>query len=156
MITPPPTQSGFLAFVRNQMQINSTVLPDNSDSIATAFQVAMELANQAINAVSPVIYTVMVYNLAGANLINFAIDVQPPVIYQDGLTYFEFLRKQFGLTSFVGGTVASTSDEGTSESLNVPRNLENLTTADLQLLKTPWGRVYLQYAEQYGTIWGIS
>ena len=155
-IVPPPTQAGFLNFIRTYMVISTTVLPDNSDAISTAYQIAIEIANLLMNCVSPVIYTVMVYNLAGATLIEIAPDVQPPVVYKDGLSYFEYWRGQFGLTSFVGGTIASTSDEGTSESLNVPDNLKQLTLADLSLLKTPWGRVYLSYAEKYGTIVGLS
>lgn len=155
-ITPPPTQSGFLTFIRNQMKIDSTKLPDDRDSISTSYQIAQELANILINCASPVIYTVMVYNLAGATLIDIAVDPDGAPIYKDGLTYFNYLRKDWGITSFVGGTIQSTSDEGTSESLNVPENLKNLTLQDLNLLKTPWGRVYLQYAEKYGTIIGLS
>jgi hypothetical protein len=138
------------------MGINTAVLPSNSDAIATAFQVAMELANVLVNQVSPIIYTLMVYNLGGSNIINFAPDVAPPVVYLDGLTYFAYWRKFYGITSFVGGTISTTSDEGTSESLNVPENLTRLTLADLQYLKDPWGRQYLAFAEKYGQIWSLS
>lgn len=155
-IVPPPTQAGFLNFIRTYMVIGTDVLPDNSDAISTAFQIAIEIANITMNLVSPVIYTVMVYNLAGSNLIEFATDVQPPVVYKDELPYFEYWRKTFEINSFVGGTIASTSDDGTSESLNVPENLKQLTLADLSLLKNPWGRTYLQYAEKYGSIVGLS
>jgi hypothetical protein len=157
-ITPPPTQAGYLTFIRSSMGINTTVLPDSSDAISTSYQIAVELANILMNSISPVIYTVMVYNLAGAILIDVAQDVggPPPPVYKEGLPYFQYLRSSFGLSSFVGGTISSTGDEGTSESLNVPHNLQNLTLADLQLLRTPWGRTYLQYAEKYGTIVGLS
>lgn len=155
-IVPPPTLAGFTDFVRTQMVIGSDELPDNSDAISTAFQISIEIANLLMNCVSPVIYTLMVYNLAGATLIETAPDVHPPVIFQDDLTYFEYLRKKFGLTSFVAGTISASSDEGTSMSLNVPENLKYLTLADLALTRTPYGRIYLQYAEKYGTIVGLS
>lgn len=155
-IVTPPTLSGFNTFVRTKMVIGTDVLPANSDDISTAYQLAVEITNILMNCVSPVIYTVMVYNLGGHILIETATDVQPPVVYKDDLPYFEYLRKSFGLTSFVGGTIQSTSDESTSESLNVPENLTKLTLADLSYLKTPWGRVYAQYAESYGTIVGLT
>jgi hypothetical protein len=41
-------------------------------------------------------------------------------------------------------------------SLNVPKNLQDLTIMDLGLLKTPWGQAYLAIAEQFGTIWGLT
>ena len=142
------------------MQINSTVLPNNSDAISTAMQVALEIVNVQMNLVSPVIYTLAVYNLGGSNIINFAQDVSPPVIYKtvndQQFTYFEYWRYFFKITSFIGGTIASTSDEGTSESMNVPEGLNRLTLADLQYLKDPWGRQYLAFAMKYGTGWGIS
>ena len=157
-VTPPPTQSGFLSFVRNSMGISSTVLPDNSDAISTAFQVAIEIANILVNVVSPVIYTLMVYNLAGSNIINFAQDVggPPPPVYKDDLPFFAYWRKFYGCTSFVGGTISSTSDDSTSESLNVPENLTKLTVADLQYLHDPWGRQYMSFAEKFGQVWALS
>ena len=160
-VVPPPTQAGFLLFVRNQMQITTTVLPDNNEAISTSFQVAMEIVNQTINLVSPVIYTLMVYNLGGSNIINFAVDAPGASVFKtdgNGITYtfFEWWRKFFGCSSFIGGTIASTSDEGTSESLNVPDGLKNLTIADLQYLKDPWGRQYLAFAQRYGTGWGLT
>ena len=155
-ILPPPTQAGFLSFVRTQMVISTDVLPDSSDAISTAYQISIEIANVLMNCISPVIYTLMVYNLAGHTLIETAPDVQPEVPYRDELPYFEWLRKKYGLTSFVGGTVSNTSDEGTSMGLNVPDNLTKLTLADLSYLKTPYGRLYAQYAEKYGTIVGLS
>jgi hypothetical protein len=138
------------------MQITSAVLPDNSDAIATAFQVAMELVNQNINLVSPVMYTLAVYNLGGSNIINFAQDVASPPPYKDNLPYFEYWRFYYKINSLLAGTVSATSDEGTSASLNVPDAMTKLTLADLQYLKDQWGRQYLNIAMRFGTGWGIS
>lgn len=155
-IVPPPTLAGFEAFIRTQMKINTAVLPADADATSTAYQISVELTNLLVELVSPVIYTVMVYNLAGHVLIETAPDVDPEVIYKDDLPYFAYFRKFFGLTSFVAGVIQSTSDEGTSQSMSIPQMMENLTIADLQYLKTPWGRIYAQYAAMYGNIVGVS
>lgn len=144
-----PTEVGFLTFIRTQMQINTTVLPDNSPYIHDSYCAARQIVNIAFAQVSCLIYKLMVYNLAGSNLINFAQDVS-------GQTFFADLRKKWNLLDFVPGVINSTSDQSTSESLTVPENLTQLTLADLQYLKDPYGRVYLQYAMRYGTLWGLT
>jgi len=131
------------------MGIPSGVLPDDSLMLTYALQVALLIVNQAINAASPTIYTLAVYNLAGDNLINYAQDTPPS-------TYFADLRKSYGVNNFVGGVVNSASDEGTSSSYDVIDNLKNLTIGQLQNLKTPYGRQYLAFASQVGTNWGLS
>lgn len=159
-IVPPPTQAGFLTFIRNSMGISSTVLPDNSDVIATAFQVAMDLTNIIINQVSPIQYTLAVYNLGGSNVINYAQDVTPPVPYktlnETSYTYFDYFRALWKINDFVTGVVESTSDVSTSVSLKVQPALGELTLADLNTLKDPYGRRYLGIAQQFGTLWGLS
>jgi hypothetical protein len=37
-----------------------------------------------------------------------------------------------------------------------PEVMNNLTFADLQTLKTPWGRIYLGIAQDVGTLWGVT
>lgn len=71
-------------------------------------------------------------------------------------TYFADLRKQFDMNGFTPGVIASTSDESTSESLLNPDFMKQLTMADLQYIKNPWGRAYMAYAQRIGTVWGIS
>jgi hypothetical protein len=34
--------------------------------------------------------------------------------------------------------------------------MAGLTLMGLQLLKTPWGRTYLQIAGQWGYVWGLT
>lgn len=158
----PPTLAGFLAFIRGNMAINTTVLPDNAPVIPLAFQIAMDLVNCDLNTASPDIYTLAVYNLGGDNIINFAPDVQPPVPYsdpanKDQLSFFAFLRWKWKLLDFNSGVVQSTGDEGTNVSLVVQEAAKNFTLSDIQNLKTPWGRNYLQIAQKYGAdIWGLS
>jgi hypothetical protein len=160
-----PTLAGFLSFIRNGMGITTTVLPDNSVWITYAFNVAMALVNQALSAVvvDPVtgdtIYSLAVYNLAASNLLNYAQDLtgaanvagsDPPA------PFFQYTRSKWNISSFVSGVVQSTSDEGTSMSLVVPEQLQQLTLANLQQLKDPFGRQYLAFAQDYGTLWGLS
>ena len=152
-----PTQAGFLLFVRNVMGISPLVLPDDSPALGWAFQIAMLFANPDLALVATAsnatpatsLYIQAVYNLAGDNLINYAPD-------QDGRTYFQDLRTNFGVSNFVAGVVQSASDNGTSDSFTVPESLKNLTLQNLQNLKTPWGRAYLAISQSSGTLWGLS
>ena len=150
-----PTLAGFMAFITGVMGINTTVLPANSAIIPYVYNMALNTVNVALAGVpnvdptQPSIYAVAVYNLAGDYLVNFAPD-------QSAQTYFADLRKSFGVNSFVSVVINSTSDEGTSESMTVPKAFDELTIGNLQNLKTPWGRVYLGIAQSYGTLWGLS
>lgn len=104
----------------------------------------------------------MVYNLAGHYLAQFAQDPSPlpdpPFIIVDGVSYgfWSYLRKTTGLNGFISGIVQASADEGTSVSLVAPKWADNLTAGQLQLTNTPWGRVYLGWAQDAGTAWGIS
>ena len=139
-----------MLFVRNQMQIDSTVLPDDSEYLTWAYDLSISIVNLAFACVPGPMYLLMVYNLGGSNLINFAQD-------QPGQTYFADLRKTLNINSMTSGLVASSSDEGTSVSLLNPDFIKTLTIADLQYYKDPYGRVYLSYAQRYGpSAWGVS
>lgn len=71
--------------------------------------------------------------------------------------YFANARRIFKINSFVPGIVATTSDLTTSVGLDNPDFFKTLTLEQLQLLKTPWGRNYLNIAQKYGpTIWGLT
>lgn len=119
-----------------------------------AYDVAVALVNRALQVVpsplrSPSIYALCVYNLAGDNLVNYAQD-------RPNQTYFADLRKSFNILGFVGGVVQSTGDEATNESMVVPDAFKLFTMANLQQLKTPWGRQYLSFAQSYGYLVGMS
>lgn len=124
--------------------------------IPMALSVALAVVNPALCAAGympgvagtvPVsIYTLAVYNLAGDNVINYAPDIAAP----PNNTYFADLRKSFDTNGFVSGVIQSASDESTSESMVVQEAAKNFTLANLQNLKTPWGRTYLAFAQSYG------
>jgi hypothetical protein len=154
-----PTVAGFLIFIRNQMGIAAQILPDSDPGITVAYNVACEIVNRAIAKVSCQIYALAVYNLAAANLIEFAQD-QPnaaPIAQSDPpLPYFAYYRNLWKINSFVSGVVAAAGDDSTSNSMVTMEAFKTLTMADLQYLKTPWGRQYLSFAQRYGGIVGVS
>jgi hypothetical protein len=145
----PPTLAGFMTFIQNNMNISATALPPTSEWIGWAYDYAQEVVSPTLGCVSSLIYALALYNLAGDFLVNYAPD-------SPGQCVFANLRSTYKIGSFVPGVVQSTSDNGTSTSLLVPDFMKELMLADLQELKTPWGRAYLAFAQKYGTLWGIT
>ena len=144
-----PSATGFLAFVRGVMGLSPTTVPDASPSLAIAYAFALSFANPFAQFVDPQTYAYLVYNLAADRLVRFALDLGDGVLTQ--------LRQTLRLDSPAPlGIVQGASDNGTSGSLMVPDALRNLTLSDLSYLQTPWGRLYLELAQQLGTIWGLT
>lgn len=177
-----PTLAGFLSFVRNTMGISTTILPDNSPVIGMAFAVALSIVNQSLQVVAIPqfdvtgaqlnsgglsIFALAVYNLGGDNLLNYAQDLPDAEIIagsgnpddpaNPGLPFFAWTRKQLNINGFVPGVIQSSTDNGTGNSLVVQEAAKNFTLANLQQLKTTYGRTYLGLAQSYGpSTWGIS
>ena len=153
------TLAGFIVFIRTQMGISTMVLPDTDPAIEMAYCVARDIANPAVACVSPLIYSLMVYNLGGSNLIEFAQD-QPGAPMVAGSSppapYFVYLRTKWNLNDLISGVISASSDEGTSQSLVVQDAAAGFSVADLQYLKTPYGRTYLSYAQRYGANFGLT
>lgn len=141
------------------MNISTAVLPDSSPWIPFAYQIALDLVNATIAAVSSDMYALAVYNLGGSNLLEYAQDLPgaPNVLLsQPPAPYFANARQVFNLNSFVPGVITASTDEATSQTLVVQEAAKNFTMADLQYLKTPYGRTYLSIAQKYGQLWGVS
>jgi|SRR5579862_2496067 len=171
-----PTLAGFLTFIRNVMGISTTILPDSSPVIGMAFAVALAIANDALQTVAVPqfdstgaslnsggysIYAFMVYNLAADNLINYAQDLPGAAVVpgsgDPGLPFFQWSRQQWNINGFVSGVISASNDESTGQTMVVQEAAKQFTLKDLQNLKTPWGRVYLGYAQSYGpTTWGLT
>lgn len=154
-----PTLAGFISFLRNVVGIPTSVLPDDSPTITMAYTIAIDLTNLILNEAIPDIYTLAVYNLGASNVLNYGQDPVPVVVYKnnaEGLGFFAFTRQQLNMNGFVPGVINSASDVSTSQSMTIPKAFEDLTIADLQYLKDPYGRQYLAFAQKYGTLWGIS
>lgn len=144
-----PTLAGFQEFVTDTMQIPASALPVGSVWVTQAFEVANEIVLRALRCISPALYQWAVYNLAASLLIQFCPD-------QAGQTFFADYRKQHGIGVFTPGVITSSSDSTTSQSWLNPDFMKNLTLSDLQNLKNPYGMAYLEIAQAYGSIWGLT
>lgn len=131
------------------MGIPTNILPDDSQDLVNAYNWAVTVVSLDLATISPTAYQQAVYNLGGDTLINWASD-------QPNQTFFQTQRDNYKIFNFVAGVLSSTSDSGTSQSMNNPEFTKNLTLSDLQNLKTPWGRAYLAIAQRLGTLWGLS
>lgn len=157
-MTDCPTLAGFVLFIRNQMGIDASILPDASPTIPFAYKVSKAIVNCDL-AIVPPIYELAVYNLGGSNIVNFAQDL-PDAPTVDGsdppLPFFEYMRTKWNIGSFVAGVVSASSDVSTSQTLVVQKAAEDFTLADLTYLKDPWGRQYLAFAQRYGSLVGLT
>lgn len=144
------------------MGIPVAAIADDSVWFGYAYDVSIATVLRQFQSVPGPIYMLMVYNLAGDNLVNWAPDVGTPPYYypsppaKPNTPYFAYLRQSMDLTGFVPGVIQSSADESTSESMVVADFFKELQLSDLQHLKTPWGRNYLAWAQKYGTSWGLS
>lgn len=95
-------------------------------------------------------YVLAVYNLGTHQLLKTGQD-------QSGQAFFTQARATYKLNSLVPGPVLASGDQATSETLLLPEFFKGLTLQQLDLLKTPYGRDYLGYAQDYGpTIVGVT
>ncbi|MGB8665419.1 MAG: hypothetical protein WCD24_11785 [Serratia inhibens] len=140
-----PELAGFILFIRNTMGVGADALPDDDPSINLAWTMSLDWVNRQIACISPVLYSQAVYNLAASFLINFG----PEAVFGE-------LRKTLGTNNFTAGVISASADESTSQNREVSDALKNLSLADLQQLKDPYGRWYLAIAQQYGDLWGLS
>lgn len=179
--TTVPTLAGYLLFLQNVVGVPAAILgsgqstpvtdsagnpiydssgnPVTSSGSAntqlmmtaqTTLNVALEIVNELINCASPTLYTYAVYNLASDRLINYAQD-------QNGQTFFADTRTALRIFSPALGVPTAASDQGTSVGLLNPEFMRLFTLRDLQTLKTPFGRAYMEIAMDYGSnLWGLS
>jgi hypothetical protein len=144
-----PNTTDLYTFLTTIAGIPTTALPSSSPYLAWALSYAEEKTLLVLYAIGQDYYCFAVYLLATSFLINWCPD-------QPGQTFFQQLRASWNLTGFVGGTIQSSADESTSESLLAPDFLKGLTLGQLQALKDPYGRQWLAMQQDLGPIWGIS
>jgi hypothetical protein len=142
-----PNLPDFMLFVYDYMQIDPVYLPNDSPFFGYAFNQAMATVIRAPRLGFD--YTLAVYNCGGHILIRITPD-------QPQRDFFKGKRVEYNLLKLSAGVVAGSSDEGTSETLAVPDAIRQLTIGDLQFMKTPWGREYLTFAQDFGGVFGIS
>ena len=99
-------------------------------------------------------YTIAVYNAAGHILIATAPD--QPAQVQTGAPFFATAREGYDLNKPSSGVIQSSGDQGTSNSLAVPESLQRLNVGDLWFFRTPYGRAYLAFAQDFGEIAGLT
>lgn len=112
--------------------------------------VAEQVVNDDLQSAVPQLYTLAVYNLATDRLINYAPD-------QPGQNFFATARANYHLLDMNVGVIQGASDQGTSGSYLNLEAMKTFTLGDLQTLKTPFGRRYMEIAMNYGpSLWGMS
>lgn len=143
------TQAGFLAFIRSPVNIPALILPDDDWSIPFSYQFSLETVRREICHFSPFMYQQAVYNLGTDVLINVAQD-------QDGRDELKKKRKDFKIDGFVPGVIQNSANAGTSEGMLNPEVFKGMLLSDLKNLRTPWGRQYLEIADNASSLWGFS
>lgn len=144
-----PNTTDLYTFLTTIAVVPVAALPSTSPYLAWALSYAEEKTLLVLYAIGQDYYCFAVYCLATSFLLNWCPD-------QPGQTFFATARTDMKLTGFVGGTVQSTADQSTSESLLMPQFLAGLTLQQLQALKDPYGRMWLSSQQDLGSIWGIS
>jgi len=148
-----PTFEGFKWWVAAVMGVPASDMPGDS-TLQVAYDEAINLAYSELafvpsRATSMSIYTQAVYNLGGAFLVEIAAD-------NPNSTFWTDLRNKLNINSFVPGFINQAHDQGTGEGMYIIKQLAELSLLGLQLIKTPWGRRYLEFAGQWGPIWGLT
>lgn len=151
-----PNLADYLLFIRQGLGIGPAYLPDDSMWIQATFDMSLGMVNLGLAALTmpgvtgSTIYTLACYNFGADRLLNFALDMP-------GQSYFKDMRASLGLNAFSAGLVNASSDQGTSQSLEIIEAAKRMTITDLQMMRTPYGRAYLDFAQSWGsTPWGLT
>jgi len=148
-----PSLSGFIAFLRNIVGINSTILPDDAPVIEFSYNMAINICTDLLVTIPQIpgefLYITAVYNLATDTLLTYAQD-PPGTAPKD--QFFAQVQQKYQLHALVPGVVSFAGDEGTQTTMVVPDAFKHMTIANLQNLKTPYGRTYLGIAQDFGSL----
>lgn len=143
-----PNLTDFYTYVTGQ-GVPTADLPSDSVWLQYAFNWAMDhtMSGAPIPGYE---YTRAVYNAGMDRLLWIAEDLA-------GQTFFTQQRATYGILQFKPGVVMASGDNSTSQTLVVPDYYKELPMWGQELLKTPWGREYLAYAQMYGPyVVGVS
>ena len=144
-----PNLTDFNAFVTQNMAIPEAALPVGSMWIAIAFARAQAIT-PCYPCVAAIEFVLATYNCGGHYLLRLAPD-------QPGQCYFAQQRAQMNLNEVEIGVIQSSSDESTSNSFAIGEGMQNMTIGDLNFYKTPYGRAFLEFCQDYGPgLWGLS
>ncbi len=140
-----PNLADYTTWLQNVVGIDPAYLPPSSPFIGYALNRAINLTLNVPTQLPGLEYTLAVYNCAT----HVQLKITPDQVV-NGVSYDFFLKKraEFTLLNPIFGVVSSSSDEGTSVTNAVP---------DLDFTRTPWGREFLAYQQDYGpSVWGLS
>ena len=140
-----PSLAGYIDFIRNTMGIDTTILPNGNSVIDFSYEFAVKTCTETLGTISQFLYVNAVYNLAGDTLLTYGKD-------QPGKTFFKDVQQKYQLNTFVPGVVDGAHDETTGSSMLVPDQFKKLTIGNLQNVKTPYGRLYLQIVQDLGSL----
>ena len=144
-----PNLPDFIVWVYQYMKVPLSALPADSPWPGYVFPLAQSFV-PFFPGVASIDFVLTTYNCAGHILIESTPD-------QPGSSFFDDTRKDFRIMEPVIWIVQSSSDEGTSNSFAIGEGMHNLTIADLEFYRTPYGRKFLNYAQSSGPgIWGLS
>ena len=149
--SPSPNVLDLSTVLNTEVGIPNTILTTIGTQLTAALAYAMHWTYRRLALIDNAIYLRAVYCLAVDRLLLFGRDPA-----NKSSTVFADLRKSMSLESFQPGVIASSGDDGTTQSFEVAESLRLLTMPDLQNMKTRWGREYLGYAQQAAPIWGLS
>lgn len=117
--------------------------------VSASLGIALEVVNCALE-IAPQHYRLAVYNLAADRLLNYASDLP-------GQTFFKDTRRDYKLLNSTVGVVQAAADQGTSGAYLNLEAMKNFTLGDLQTLRTPFGRRYMDIAMSFGpNLYGVS
>ncbi|MGC9216179.1 hypothetical protein [Acidithiobacillus sp.] len=143
-----PDITDFTTFCQNQ-GIVASYTAVGSEYFQWAFDWAMAQAMQCPQMPAS-LYVRAVYNFGADKFLYLAQDNGQGTFYADQ-------RAAFGILQFKPGVVMASGDGPTSQTLVVPDWYRGIPINVQEQLKTPWGREYLGYAQQYGIyVVGVS
>lgn len=147
---PTVTRAGYLRYLRDSVGIPESALPDNSTAIDQTLCAGLEYIRTGMGLEhAPIIFVRTAYNMATSLLLNYAED-------EAGSKYFANMRKNLGLNDLSTGLMQSAADQGTAGTQQISQRMQNLSLADLQMLKDPYGRQVLSVLMQLGDLWGYT
>jgi len=156
LISWAPDQSNLMitALVWASGVVAATTALPLGDVAGTSFAVTIQgAAPDAYNG------TVTATN-AGMNSFSYPLATDPGAATAFGTfstLFFANLRASLNILSYTVGPVSSSADQATSQTLVVPDWLKNASLTTLDSLKTPWGRAWIAYSQQWGmNVVGLS
>ncbi len=148
-----PSYDDFLNFLKAQcLEINDPRQDENLNSFLkqcykiTKHAVALK---QLIN-IDPYIYKSVLYNYTIHLFIISCVDNYLSFIPENILQKMNIDRQS------VNGIVQNASDNTTAASILVPDSYKNLSSGDVNSLRTPYGRICFMITQQFGELWGLN